>query len=320
MRGQAFRETSEKRRKFLLSLCELFTRLTEQHTHFQLHLFHRVKQLRRLHAFAPSINSSSSHLTVLLKMKSSTVHNVYLPLCSDKVRRRKFKGHPVPRHNASTKRPRLSEICSFVDLKLRKKAALQEFQCHWKFLRGADLRGRETLTKVAPRKRKEKEELPSPPFRPGVVSNSSPPSPCQFKALVPRKDVDKLLTCPRLPPLPLPPSLHLSSLYLPESWCGIPIGADGSAMVHASPLRNTKQRGWEGGGVWRWGEGEEPCQRKKEDKKDDMRDRWRHGWIDGEGVLGGGGTSSSSGSRRILLKMSASSQSRSIFFNNIFIS
>lgn len=54
-------------------------------------------------------------------------------------------------------------------------------------------------------------------------------------------------------------------------------------MVHAFPLRNTKQRGWEGEGegVWRWGEGKEPCQREKKDKKDDMRDPGRHGWIDG---------------------------------------
>lgn len=41
----------------------------------------------------------------------------------------------------------------------------------------------------------------------------------------------------------LPPSISLSpphslfsSLHFPESWCGIPIGADGSTMVHAFPL------------------------------------------------------------------------------------
>lgn len=128
--------------------------------------------------------------------------------------------------------------------------------------RGRSERKRD-INKSGPTETQRKRGAPisslSPPRRLQFLS----PSPCQFKALVPRKDVDKLLTCPRLPPLPLPPSLHLSSLYLPESWCGIPIGADGSAMVHAFPLRNTKQRGWEGQGVWRWGDGKEPCQWKK---------------------------------------------------------
>lgn len=91
-------------------------------------------------------------------------------------------------------------------------------------------------------------------------------------------------------------------------------------MVHAIPLRNTKQRGWEGEVVGRKGE---PCQgKKKKDKKkkDDTRDPGRHGWID-QGFGRGGGekkVSGSPGSRRVLLKMNAASQSRRDFYFFIF--
>lgn len=60
------------------------------------------------------------------------------------------------------------------------------------------------------------------------------------------------LQAPDLPPPPpflLPPSSLSPTPFLiplfPELWWGIPIGADGSAMVHAFQLQNTKQRGEE---------------------------------------------------------------------------
>lgn len=89
-------------------------------------------------------------------------------------------------------------------------------------------------------------------------------------------------------PFSLSPSLHLSSLYLPEPWCGIPIGADGSAMVHAFPLQNTKQ--WGGGG-------KKSCVKAIKKKKK----RWHVGPGDVVGsimVWGKAGTGGGQGRRR----------------------
>lgn len=99
----------------------------------------------------------------------------------------------------------------------------------------------------------------------------------QHKALDP-KDVDMQLT--RLT-LPRPLSLFLpppfSSLHFPEPWRGIPIVADGSAMVHAFPLQNTKQ----------WGEERESCVKEKKM----TCGKGRHGWIDRRRRSGRGGVS-----------------------------
>lgn len=72
---------------------------------------------------------------------------------------------------------------------------------------------------------------------------------------------------------PFPTSLSSHPSILPEPWCGIQIGADGSAMVHAFPLQNTKQ----------WGE--ESCVKEK---KMTCGTR-RHGWIDQSRHTEGGG-------------------------------
>lgn len=95
-----------------------------------------------------------------------------------------------------------------------------------------------------------------------------------------QKDVHKPLTCPH-PSLSHPtslPSPH-SSLLFPEPWCSIPIGADGSAMVHAFPLQNTKQSK-------KGGEKRSAVSKKK---KKMTCGTGRHGWIDMTQHGGGGG-------------------------------